>query len=367
MRRAVGTSIAGAALTLVALTFDSTTLFVPGVAFLLLGTVVPVWVRLAARRTTIERHLEHTRVVEDEPLRLAITVRIRGRRLPDGVIHEPLAPAPIDLPRGRREFVTVLHARCGRRGRRRLDPPSVLLEDPLQLARIAVTSAGPRDEVLVLPRTARVQYAGAGAGGRRLLLGAAERPDGLAASDFDGLRPYRQGTPASRIHWPALARGAGLIERRLRPEGDTTPLVVLDARASTDGEPVDAAVRAAASLVLELARVRGCALLLPGEPRPVAIYSDLIAWPAAHVRLALVQGGPHSPAPSLRAASGRAAAIYYVAARALTQLPPEVREIDRGTVALVVPTEWGDRRPSFAVAGCYGYVLGAGGREVRAA
>ena len=52
----------------------------------------------------------------------------------------------------------------------------------------------------------------------------------LAAVDIDGLRPYRPGTPASRIHWAALARGAGLLERRLRADGDTRPLVVLDAR-----------------------------------------------------------------------------------------------------------------------------------------
>ena len=29
----------------------------------------------------------------------------------------------------------------------------------------------------------------------------------------DLVRPYRVGTPASRIHWAALARGAGLLER----------------------------------------------------------------------------------------------------------------------------------------------------------
>ena len=55
--------------------------------------------------------------------------------------------------------------------------------------------------------------------------------EAMAAVDVDGLRPYRPGTPASRIHWPAVARGAGLIERRLQADGDSRPMIVLDAAA----------------------------------------------------------------------------------------------------------------------------------------
>jgi uncharacterized protein (DUF58 family) len=44
-------------------------------------------------------------------------------------------------------------------------------------------------------------------------------PQRLGASigdlDPDGLQPYTPGTPIGRIHWPALARGAGLQQRRL--------------------------------------------------------------------------------------------------------------------------------------------------------
>ena len=100
-------------------------------------------------------------------------------------------------------------------------------------------AAEPADEILVLPRTERVHWLG-----RDLA-----RPDPnvgrsptepLAAVEVDGLRPYRQGTPASRIHWPALARGAGLIERRLQADGDSRPLVVLDARCDGPSENLDA-------------------------------------------------------------------------------------------------------------------------------
>src|SRR5205807_7539470 len=106
--------------------------------------------------------------------------------------------------------------------------------------------------------------------------------DPLAAVDIDGLRPYRHGTSASRIHWPAFARGAGLLERRLRADSDMRPLVVLDARGSGPPEHLDAAVRAAASLTLELARRRGCRVLLPGERRGIVVEPDLVAWRRVH-------------------------------------------------------------------------------------
>ena len=60
----------------------------------------------------------------------------------------------------------------------------------------------------MLPRTERVKWVpGAGEKWRRAAGVTAVEP--LGATEVDGLRPYRPGTPASRIHWPALARGRG--------------------------------------------------------------------------------------------------------------------------------------------------------------
>ena len=50
-----------------------------------------------------------------------------------------------------------------------------------------------------------------------------------AGFEIDGLRPYREGAPASRIHWPAVARSGEMLERRLVAGLDAAPLVVLDA------------------------------------------------------------------------------------------------------------------------------------------
>src|SRR5947199_4686424 len=110
-----------------------------------------------------------------------------------------------------------------------------------------------------------------GAGGVSAFSAALPLVQSMSSPYVSGLRPYRPGTPGSRISWPALARGAGLLGRRLRSDRDSGPLVVLDVRWSGPSARVDAAVRAAASLTVELARRSGCDLLVPGERRPVHI------------------------------------------------------------------------------------------------
>ena len=232
----------------------------------------------------------------------------------------------------------------------------------------------PRSSCWCCPRTEPVRWLTA-AGRRRF-----ELPDGDAASeafaavDLDGLRPYRPGTPASRIHWPALARGAGLIERRLQADGDTRPLIVLDTRGSGDLELLDAAVRAAASLTLELARGGGCGLLLPGEqradrrrPRADQLAGGLrAAGPGARrSRHAGPGAGP------LRRPARAAALRRRRAARAPARCPRAAPAADSRSwwcprQALVDGRPRGVRGallPTLDVSGCRGFLLG-GRREV---
>ena len=249
---------------------------------------------------------------------------------------------------------------------RRIEPPTLVVSDALELARVERVSLSPAQEILVLPRTERVKWVpGAGEKWRRATGAAPLEPFG--ATEVDGLRPYRQGTPASRIHWAAFARGAGLLERRLRADTETRPLVVVDARvdeSAHSSEHLDAAVRAAASLVLELGTRTGCGLLLPGEYRPLEVESDLIAWPVARARLALVEGGPGTRAPGL-APGARSAQVLYVAAAAHARLPPGLAGAGVRAAILVVPKGLANQprqRASFEVAGCVGFVVGAGRR-----
>ena len=139
-----------------------------------------------------------------------------------------------------------------------------------------------------------------------------------AETEIDGLRAYREGSPASRIHWPSVARGAGMMERKLISEADSRPLVVLDPRAPASQDALDAAVRAAASLTVHFARRTGCGLLLPGDRRAVTIDPDLLAWPQAHVRLALMED--HA-GPALAAAQNRRGLVVFVAARVVDRPP----------------------------------------------
>lgn len=364
---------AGILLILVALTFDAGILFVPGAALVALAVAIPPWIRLAARGASVRRELEADRVVEDQPLEATIEVRRGPLGLPGGQVLDAFAGGTMTLSRrgaGRaaaRTNVRVV-ARFPRRGRLRFEPPALSLQDPLGLVQTRSPGEGRVEELLVLPRTERIRWLADELGRQPespVLMAALEA---FAANEVDGLRPYRPGAPASRIHWAALARGAGLLERRLRPDAGSGPLVVLDARSTGPPQRLDAAVRAAASLTLELARGTGCELLLPGDRRPIFVGADLAAWPGAHARLALATGGPEVQAPAL-GSHPHAGTIYYVVAEAADEARRLPLERRLGAV-LVIPHELAGelRYPAlFDVAGCRAFALDAPQRRERAA
>ena len=359
MRRAAAVAAAGAVLLLVALAFGSSTLLVPSVALLVLAAVPSAWIALAGRCIRIDRVLEADRVLEEQPVEARILIEgLLG--LPGAEIHDPLSAGAIAISsvRSRRIELRVL-SRFPRRGRVLLPTPRLRLCDQLGLAQIISRASGPSQELLVLPRTERISWREAGGWPELHSAGAVLSPEPTGATELDGVRHYRPGTPASRIHWPALARGAGLLERRLLPDGESSPLVVLDARGAGPDPLLDAAVRAAASLTFELARKDGCDLLLPGQRRPLHVARDLAAWPDAHVRLALVEGGPQAPAPVL-GPGRRSGTIFYVAAQPVRE--PALPNAGRMGVVLVLPRELAGSRKqaaSFEVSGCTGFVVGA--------
>ena len=349
MRSAFGCAALGLALLLVAGTFDAEPFYVTGVALALLGAGAALWITAGAWGASVHRELSRRSVVEEETLVVRVEA-VAGRfPLPPGFIDEPLLREPVQINAGRRRSRVRIEATFVRRGRRTLAPPALVLRDPLGLAQRSIT-AGKTDEILVLPRTFPVRVATGGgessnAHARALLTAAAE-------TELDGLRPHVEGTPASRIHWQALARGSGLMDRKMVAEADARPLVVLDPRAPTDRDALDAAVRAAASLVRHFARTSGVGLLLPGDRRATTIESDLHNWPAAHVRLALLDSD-HGPA--LSAAQNRRGLIVYVAARVIDRAPRGLGRTPGGLI-LVVPGQIAARRPVLEVAGCNGYL-----------
>jgi uncharacterized protein (DUF58 family) len=349
VRSALGCAALGVLLLVVAGTFDAEPLYVTGAALALLGAGAAGWIGIGAWGARVGREISARSVLEEQPLEVRIHASSGRLPLPPGWIDEPLLPEPVRFRAGRRSTRVRVEVTFGRRGRRRLAPPALVLRDPFGLAQRVVTGKT-GDEVLVLPRVYPVRAAAGGgdatpAHARAALIAAAE-------TELDGLREHRPGSPASRIHWPAVARGHGLMERKLISEADSRPLVVLDPRAPASQDALDDAVRAAASLTVHFARRSGCSLLLPGDRRAHVVEKDLTAWPAAHVRLALLDD---STGPSLVAAQNRRGLVVLVAAR-LIDRPPRGLGRTPGGCVLVVPGALPNRRAVFEVAGCQGFL-----------
>src|SRR4051795_3801757 len=351
MGSALGCAALGLLLLLVAGTFDAEPLYVTGSALLLLGAGALGWIGSVGHGAKLTREIGQRSVIEEQPLQVRIHAHSGRLPLPPGWIDEPLLPEPVRLPAGRRSARVRIEVRFGRRGRRRLPPPALVLRDPFGLA-VRVIPGPSTDEILVLPRVFPVTVTAGGgdatpAHARASLLAAAE-------TEIDGLRPWREGSPASRIHWQSLARGAGLMERKLISEADSRPLIVLDPRAPSDSDALDAAVRAAGSLVVHFAKRTGCGLLLPGDRRATIIEHDMLAWPSVHVRLALLDD--HT-GPSLAAAQSRRGPLVFVAARPVDRAPRGVGRTPGGCL-VVVPGTLPNRRAVLEVAGCHAYVSG---------
>jgi uncharacterized protein (DUF58 family) len=309
------------------------------------------WVELAAQGARIERSAGPPTVVEEEPYPLGVELRSGLLPPPGGELIEPLLGWPVPVA-GRWSRRIRINVRFARRGRRKLEPGVLVIRDPLRL-RVREVEGGGGEELLVLPRIEPVAAPGGdggaagseGAGGLAAGLAGRRLDAATAELEIDGLRPYREGSPASRIHWPSVARSGEMLERRLVANLDSAPLVVLDASSPASEEALDCAVRAAASLALFLARAGGCSLLLPGDRRPVDLGPDLAGWHPLHVRLAVVE---ESGAPPPAALAPRAGAVLWVTGADLARAPRSLARLP--AAARYVVSE-------FTVAGCTGVLM----------
>ncbi len=356
MRRAFATGLLALAFGLAAALFDSEPLWVPAATLALLAAGSALWVSAGARGARVTRTLGARRVIEEQPLTISLDVSAGRLGLPPSAVADPLLPAPVVLRTGARAAHVRIEARFGRRGRRVLAPPRLLVADPLGLATREVTAraSAADDELLVLPRIEPIVAAPGGGEATRVA-----RRGRLAVGaeiELDGIRPLRDGTPASRIFWPAVARGADAQERFLATAGESRPLVVLDPRGGADEDDLDAAVRAAASLARALAGAGGCSVLLPGDRRPADLGTTLAGWPHLHARLALI--GP-AIGPSLASVAARRGSVIYVSARMRSHMPHALGPAHGAQRVLVLPAALPSRHAAFSVAGCSAYVLSA--------
>lgn len=344
MSRAAATGLLGAALSSCGLLFALPSLLVPGLALALLAPCAVVWVAMSARRVALHFSVTPATMQEGDVASVVVGVTKPRWGAPGELAAASLGRKPKTCWGS---FELSVETRPTRRGRRSVGPVTFTVRDPLGLAARRVEEASA--EVLVLPRVEPVRPA------RRGVLDGTEgrAPRGTGPElEFDLLRPHRTGSPASRIHWPTVARVDELVERRLRPEADSRPVVVLDPYSPESEEALDRAVRAAASLCRGLASGGGCRLLLPGGRRTTVVEPDLRAWPAAHARLAVVDAGP---SPRLPRAIGASGVFWVVAAR--RPAPRALVRAATGHRYLVTPHA-GTGAAAFVVAGCAGYRLG---------
>lgn len=298
MRRAAVLLLGAAALTVIAGAVPVPALLPVAIGLAVVTAGACGVTTIAVRRMAITRSVALREAREDEPIRLRFEVARLGR-LPVTLEVETAEGVWLPLsPRGGSVDLLV-----GRRGAHRLGPSQVRVRDALGIFERR-SAAGRQEPLLILPAPDN-RLAGAPPGGG---------PAGLE-EEPDGVRPYTPGTPLSRIHWPALARGAGLHVRRVAPGPEALPLVLVD----TDGDhgpgALDWVARAAAGWILHLVRAGGCRVLLPGD-RAATTVTSAVEWRAVHRRLALIERCAGA-IPS--GASGR---TLRIAAAAATALPP---------------------------------------------
>jgi uncharacterized protein (DUF58 family) len=301
MRRPLALLLVAAALTGVAGAVPSRALMPVPVGVALVTVAAWAATTLAARRIVVSRTLPQHEAREYEPIRMDFEVVGLGR-----------LPVTLEAQNGAGRWTPLdgaLTFTVPRRGVHRLAPSVLRVRDRLGIAHRHVI-AGQPERLLILPAPYE----------RRL-----RAPAAPAAGDPepDGLQAYAPGTPMARIHWPALARGAGLHARRLTPGPHELPLVVVDTSGALAPGALDWAARIAAGEILRLARNGGCRVLLPGDRRETTV-ADAAAWRALHRRLALLEPAPASPAPPA------AIRIVAAAATALPPPPPLPRGVEAG-------------------------------------
>ncbi|HEX4733014.1 MAG TPA: DUF58 domain-containing protein [Thermoleophilaceae bacterium] len=367
MKRAAGSAALGAVLLLCAATFAIRSMYIPGVTFLVLGAGFAIWVTLAAGGAKLEREPGPATVEEDAPWPLRIVVTPGIVPPPGGEVVEPLLKKPLSLsqmPAGRDGKRRMrVEVRFGRRGRRAIEDARLVIRDPLGLASREIEVASDQDEVLVLPKiepVLRVEGGGAPGTHNRGREGADDGGGGRAPApdmELDVLRPYRPGAPATRIHWPTLARTGELMERRFVADPRARPLLVVDSHDPVGERELDAAMRAAASLAYHLARAGGCGVLLPGDRRPTLLRQDMRSFAEIHARLALLEPAHSYPALARRPGSGPV--VWVTASHAIPSLPARM-----GAGWIVAPHPLAAGAPAeFRVGGCIGQRLASVWKE----
>jgi uncharacterized protein (DUF58 family) len=291
---------------------DSLAVLALAIGFVLLVTTAWLVIAASARWVGVERRLGRTEVQEDGSISVCFTVR-GPTWLPIRVEAEDHAGGWVEVPRSG----LALELGVPRPGMYWLGQSRIRWCDTIGMfERRGLAGHAHRLLILPAPRAEPHVY--------RLQSDSTDDPEP------QGLKPYAPGMPLTRIHWPSLARGAGLQARHLAPPPDRLPLLVVDIGGATRLEALDWAVRVAAGRILRLARTGGCRVLLPGETTPTSVIGVGGDWRRLHRRLAtLASDGPACSGPPSPAIAGTIRVRAVDAPAALPPAPP----LPRGVVS----------------------------------
>ena len=355
MRSAIGCAALGLLLLVVAGTFDAEPLYVTGAALMLLGAGAAALDR--AGRPRGPGTADHRQAQRDRGGAAAGADRGHapgGCRCRRAGSTSRCCPSRCGSPRGARRARVRVDVTFGRRGRRVLAPPALVLRDPFGLAQRVLTGAH-ADEVMVLPRVLPVRAtAGGGDGinahaprradrrGRDRDRRAARAPRGLArlADPLADRRARRRADGAQADLGGRLAAARGARPARAGLAGRAR-------RDRAGGRLAHRALRAQDRL---RAAAAGRSPRGHDRPRPAGLAAGARAAGADR----------RASGPALAAAQNRRGLVVFVAARVIDR-PPRGLGRTPGGCLIVVPGAIAGRRSVLEVAGCQGFVGGRTG------